>query len=82
MKHPTIIIGVIVASGENRERNPLPPTVKAAQVRALMRMRKSPKVEPKRKMEMEKTPFEITKATPIKPRIIPPTFLIVMGSSR
>ena len=64
MRHPTIIIGVIAARGGNLERNPLPPTVKAVQVSALMRMRKSPKVEPKRKRESEKTPFEITRKTP------------------
>src|SRR4030042_5708950 len=82
MKHPTIIMGVIAASGENRERNSLPPTVKAVQVSALMRTRKSPKVEPKRKMEMENTTFEITRNTPIKPRSIPPILLRVMASPK
>src|SRR4030043_272554 len=75
MKHPTIIMGVIAASGEKRERNPLPPTVKAVQVSALMRTRKSPKVAAKRKIEEENTPLEITKKIPKKPRIIPPIFL-------
>src|SRR4030042_1656284 len=75
MRPPTIIMGVIAASGENRERNPLPPTVKAVQVSALTRTRKSPNVEPKRKMEAENIPFEITRNTPIKPRSIPPIFL-------
>ncbi len=82
MNDPKIIIGVIAASGENRERNPLPPTVKAVQVSALMSMRKSPKVEPKQKRESENMPFEIIKETPMKPRIIPPIFLRVMGSPR
>src|SRR4030042_524715 len=80
MKHPTIIMGVIAASGGNRERNPLPPTVKAVQVSALMRTRKLPKVEPKQKIERENTPFEITRNTPIKLRSIPPIFLGVMAS--
>jgi hypothetical protein len=82
MKHPTIIMGVIAVSGGTRERNPLPPTVKAVQVSALMRTRRSPKVEPKRKIERENTPFEITRNTPIKPRITPPIFLRVMASPK
>jgi hypothetical protein len=72
----------MAARGGNRERKPLPPTVKAVQVKVLMRIRKSPKVEPKPKMERENTPFEMTRKTPEKPKIIPPIFLMVMGSPR
>jgi hypothetical protein len=45
IKHPTIMIGAMAARGGNRERKPLPPTVKADQVKALQRTRRSPKVE-------------------------------------
>jgi hypothetical protein len=82
MRHPTIIIGVITASGENRERNPLPPTVKAVQVSTLMRTRRSPKVEPKQNKEKEKTPFEMTRKTPKNPMSIPIIFLAVTASPR
>ena len=51
------MMGAIAASGEKRERDPLPPTVKAVQVIALTRTRMSANVEPKRKMERENTPF-------------------------
>jgi hypothetical protein len=47
-----------------------------------MRIRKSPKVEPKPKMERENTPFEMIRKTPKKPKIIPPIFLKVIGSLR
>jgi heme/copper-type cytochrome/quinol oxidase subunit 2 len=82
MRHPTIIIGVITASGENRERNPLPPTVKAVQVSTLIRIRRSPKVEPKQNKEKENTPFEITRKIPKNPTSIPIIFLAVIASPR
>jgi len=61
VRAPKIIIGVMVQRGGYRERNPLPPTVKAVHVKALVRARKSPNVEPRRKSERENTPFEITR---------------------
>jgi hypothetical protein len=82
MRHPTIMMGVIAASGEKRERNPLPPTVKAVQVSALMRTRISPNVYPKRKMETENTPFEVTRKIPRNPMSIPINFLAVIASPR
>jgi hypothetical protein len=82
MRHPTIMMGVIAASDENRERNLLPPTVKAVHVSALMRMRKSPKVEPKRKIETENTPFEMTRKIPRNPISIPMILLGVIASPR
>jgi hypothetical protein len=65
------MIDVIAARGENLERNPLPPTVKAVQVIALTRTKISPNVEPKRKIERENTPFEMTRRTPKNPTSIP-----------
>jgi hypothetical protein len=82
VRHPTIRIGVIAASAGNRERNPFPPTVKAVQVRALKRTRKSPKVEPNRNKEKENISFEMTRKTPKKPTSIPISFLIVIASWR
>ena len=82
MNDPKIIIGVMAARDGNLKRNPLPPTVKAVHVSALMRIRKSPKVEAKPKIEKESTPFEIIRKTPVKPSRIPPSFLNVMGSPR
>ncbi len=82
VRHPTIMIGVIAVSAGNRERKPLPPTVKAVQVNALMRIRKSPKVELERKMDRENAPFEMTRNTPMKPRSIPITVLTEIASFR
>jgi hypothetical protein len=82
VKNPRIMMGVIEARGENFERNPLPPTVKAAQVKALPRIRRSPRVEVDRNRENEHSPFEMTRETPINPSIIPAIFLTVMTSPR
>jgi hypothetical protein len=72
----------MVTRGGNRERNLLPPTVKAVQVSALIRTRRSPKVEEKRNGERVNTPFEMIKKIPKNPRIIPTIFLTVIPSPR
>jgi hypothetical protein len=76
------MIGAMAAKGGKRERKLLPPTVKAAQVKALQRTRKSPNVEAIRKMEGENTPFEMIRKIPEKPRTIPVIFLHVIFSPR
>jgi hypothetical protein len=82
IRHPTIIMGVTAARGEDRERNSLPPTVKAVQVSALARTRRSPKVEPKRNNDKEISPLEMTRKIPMNPRSIPIIFLAVIASLR
>jgi len=48
-----------------------PPAVKVVQAKALARTGRSPKVEAKRNSERGKTPFEMMRKIPKKPKKIP-----------
>jgi hypothetical protein len=71
IKNPDVMMAVIEVSGVNREMKPFPPTVKVVQAKALARTRRSPKVEAKRNSERGKTPFEMMRKIPKKPKKIP-----------
>jgi len=82
IRNPTDIMGTMAAREGNLDKKFLPPTVKMAQVTALKRIKKSPKLEDQRNTAREKTPLVIMRETPKNPRKSPVVFRSVILSER